>query len=292
MIAGIARGLFVIIALGAALALVPATQAEAKPRRIVSINLCADQLLLLLADRETIVSLSYFATDPDISYMAEAARGIPVNHGRAEEILLLKPDLVLTGPYTTRTSAALLRRLGVRVHVVPVPDSLDGVRRITRDVAAALGEAERGARLIAEMDRRLKAIPRSPGPRPVAATWRANSISVGRDTLVHDVLVAAGLDNLAAGLGMSGYVHLPLESLLLAEPDVVVFGSIDAKHPSLGQEVLRHPALKPAARRWRTVTVPARLWVCGTPFVAEAIERLAASRERASQARVGEVERR
>ena len=266
---------FVIVALAAAVTAALMAAAEAKPRRIVSINLCADQLLLMLAGRENIVSLSYFATDPETSYMAEAAHGIPVNYGRSEEILLLRPDLVLTGPFTTRTTAALLRRLGVTVHVVPVPESLDGVRRITRDVAAAVGEAERGERLIAEMNRRLAAIPRGRGARPVAATYRSNSVSVGQDTLVHDVLVAAGLDNLAAKLGMSGYVHLPMESLLLGEPDVVVFASIDAKHPSLGQDLLRHPALMRAARRWRTVTVPARLWVCGTPMVVEAAELLA-----------------
>ena len=132
---------FVIVALAAAVTAALMAAAEAKPRRIVSINLCADQLLLMLAGRENIVSLSYFATNPEISYMAEAAHGIPVNHGRSEEILLLRPDLVLTGPFTTRTTAALLRRSGcgssgetngealsTRAHYVDAGDSLPRIQ--------------------------------------------------------------------------------------------------------------------------------------------------------------------
>ena len=70
----------------AALCAVAAWQgAAAAPSRVVSIHLCADQLLLALADRSQIVSVSHFARDETRSPMAGASKEITVNRGRAEE---------------------------------------------------------------------------------------------------------------------------------------------------------------------------------------------------------------
>ena len=43
-------------------------------RRVASINLCADQLVLTLADPEQILTVSWLAADPEESLLAEAAR--------------------------------------------------------------------------------------------------------------------------------------------------------------------------------------------------------------------------
>src|SRR5262245_61854111 len=96
----------------------------AKPVRIVSTNVCADQLALALADRAHVISVSSLATQPQISNFVEVAKGIPVNHARAEEIIQLKPDLVIgdvhTGAHANRMAAAL----GVPVHVFDAGISL------------------------------------------------------------------------------------------------------------------------------------------------------------------------
>lgn len=255
-----------------------ASSAWAKPERIVSINLCADQFLLAMADPASIASVSYFAPDPDVSSLAARARGIPVNYARAEEVLLFRPDLVLTGAFTTRTTADLLRRLNVPVHVVDVPTDLDGVRRVTVAVAEAIGEPEKGAALVADMDRRLAAIPPASASRPTAAVFRANGISRGRGTLFDDLLQKAGWRNLAADLGLVGFAYLPLETLLLAEPDLLIFGSLERAAPSLGEMLVRHPALAGARAPWRRLVVPARLMQCGTPDVVAVVEMLARAR--------------
>jgi len=263
------------VAVGAAPARAAETEANGKARRIVSINLCTDQLVLMLAERPAIASVSYLARDPSISPLAEAAEGIAVNHGRAEEILGFAPDLVLTGPFTGRTTAALLRRLGLRVLAVDLAQSLADVRRITREVGAAIGEPARAERLIAEMDAAIAALPRPTGPRPLAAVLRPGAVTMGRETLMDDLLAAVGFDNLAARRGLVGYGYLPLEALLLAKPDIVVLGPTDTRRPALADKVLRHPALARAAATWREVVVPGRLWDCGTPLVARAAALLA-----------------
>lgn len=84
------------------------------PQRVLSMNLCTDQLAMLLAAPGQLISVSYLAQDPRASVMAEEAMTYDVNHGLAEEIFLLQPDLVLAGSFTTPATTALLRRLASR----------------------------------------------------------------------------------------------------------------------------------------------------------------------------------
>src|SRR5262249_55864983 len=121
-----------------------ATAAAAPPRRIVSLNLCTDQLLLALVPPGRIASLTWLArTDGDATQRAQAAV-LPSNRGSAEEVLAAHPDLVLAGRYTTGTTRALLRRVGVPMLEVDAVQDWEGIRRVTREVAAAVGETARG----------------------------------------------------------------------------------------------------------------------------------------------------
>lgn len=250
--------------------------AQAKPSRIVSLNLCTDQLVLLLAQPERIAALSFLARDPHLSYMAEAAKAYRVVRGSADEVVLLEPDLVFAQTYGARSTVALLRELDIRVLELPLANSLDDVRRQVRTVAEALGEEARGERLIADMEARLART--APSPRPLSAVvYQANGYAVGPDTLVDDVLGRAGLVNIAPRLGLSRGGYLPLETLLIAEPQVLIVEEQRPGASSLAEQLLDHPALKRAIAGKPLVRMPSRLWICGGPFVVEAVELLAAS---------------
>ena len=124
----------VIVAALSAAGLAPAADTVSKPHRIVSMNLCTDEPVLRLADRRNISSVTWQARDRDNSNVADLARDVPINHGVAEEILPLNPDLVLAGIYTTRAPVALLKRAGMRVVDTDVPRSFEDVRQQYREV--------------------------------------------------------------------------------------------------------------------------------------------------------------
>jgi iron complex transport system substrate-binding protein len=273
------RGALLALAL---LAAAPAAAAEParKPQRIVSLYLCADQLLLQLVGRDRILSLSHLAREADDSYMAARAGGIPVNYGTAEEAIALKPDLVVTGPWAQRSRIDLLRRFGVPVLEVGLVDTLDGIRRETLRVAEALGEAKRGRALVAAMDTRLAAArAEAPaGKRPVAAVTMASGVAIGRGTLVDELLDVAGFDNLAARLGLAGYGYLPLETLVMAHPDLLIMDRARPGRASLAAERLQHPVLRELFDARHVVTLPERLWTCPGTFSAEAVDVLAGAR--------------
>jgi ABC-type Fe3+-hydroxamate transport system substrate-binding protein len=100
-------------------------QAGSHPVSVASINLCADQLLLLLADGEQIVSLSKLAHDKAGSRFYKQAQAYPVNQAAAEQILPLQPDLVIAGQFTNSYTIKLLMELGLRVEILPIADTIN-----------------------------------------------------------------------------------------------------------------------------------------------------------------------
>ena len=254
-----------------ALVLLLSAGGEAAAQRVVSIHVCADQLTLLLADREDIASVSYNASDPEYSVMAEAARGIPVNRGHAEEVIAHDPDVVIAGRHSAGPTIRLLRGLGYTVIELATADSLDDVRGQIRLVARAVGQAGRGERVIAELDRRLGRVAgRHLGARPRAAVYHVNNQTIGGGSLVNEIVELVGYENYAATLGTFGYGHLSLERLLVGEPDLLIFDRARADQPSVGGAALNHPALRQLLATTPRVVVPSRLWACPGMAVAEA----------------------
>jgi iron complex transport system substrate-binding protein len=260
-------------ALAGALCSAPLGWASA-PQRIVSLNLCTDELLLRLADPQQILSVTWLSREPRSSNVADLAAGVPVNHGLAEEVVPSRPDLVLGGTYTTTTAIALIRRYHIPIVLLGIAAGVDDARQHIRDIAAAIGHPERGATLIADLDRRLAAIP-SPGdkPRLRALVLNPAGFTVGSGSLIDDILRRAGLENLAARPGAP--IHMPLEFVAASAPDLLILNAERDGPPSLATDMLKHPVLA-GMRGTRTIVLPARLWTCGGPGSVEAIERLAA----------------
>ena len=245
------------------------------PRRIVSLNLCTDQLVLALADRDAVRSVTWLARDPQMSMMATAAAHVPVNHGLAEEIIPFAPDLVIAGIYTTRTTVALLKRFGLPLLEVDVPQSLPAIYAQIRTVAHALGHPERGEAMVTAMIAELAALGPAPaGLQPVAVVYHPNSFTGGRGSLIDDLLTRAGLRNLAAELALTTYGRLSLDLLLLGQPDLLILNTRDDLTPSLTHQVMRHPSLAKAFPHMHTLVIPPRLWSCAGPWVVDAIAQL------------------
>lgn len=264
----------------ASLALAAAPAAGAQPERIVSLNMCTDELVLRLADAGRIASVTWLSQDPRNANMAQVARRMRANHGLVEQVLALKPDLVLAGAYTTRATVGLLKRVGTVPREFGVPRNLGEMRAQIREMAALLGEPERGEALIASIDARLDALATRRPVRPLRAiVLRPNGFTVGRGSLVDEILTRAGLVNIAAELGIDSYGQIPLETVALSGAEVLVLNDTPDGPPSLAHEVLHHPVIGRLAGRLRLVALPSRLWTCAGPSVIDAIEHLVSATE-------------
>jgi iron complex transport system substrate-binding protein len=246
------------------------------PERVVSINLCADEVVVPLADRDTLKSVSYLAADPAESPIADRVKGIPVNYARAEEILPLKPDIVFANRFSAAYTVGLLRRLGVNVVELPEPTDFDGIRANIRKVAEILGQPGRGTAMIRQFDQTLAETQRTASPnRPSAVIYRAGGYTDGGTGLISDLLAHVGLRNVALEHGLDRWSHLSIEQLLMDRPDIIVFSAYERETPSQESAVLEHPALQSYLQTHHSIGIPPKYWGCGTPVIAEVAKRLA-----------------
>ncbi|GAB1364424.1 ABC transporter substrate-binding protein [Rhodobacter sp.] len=266
------------LAAGSALAAAGVVPAFADaPSRVVSINLCTDQLAMMLAAPGQLVSVSHLARDPLSSSMVAEAAAYAENRGQAEQVFLMQPDLVLAGTYTSLASVNLLRGLGIEVLQVPPVNSLDEVADQILIVGQALGREDEAKALVAEFRAGVDRLTWH-GPTATAALYYPNGYTTGAGTLADDVLAHTGFHNIGATAGLTGGGTLPLERLVMAEPDVVV---TSAPYPgaSRSEEMLTHPALTLLRQNAGVATTTDADWICGNPHILRAMQGMLAARE-------------
>ena len=242
-------------------AIAPATADP--PRRVVSFNLCADQLVVALADPEQIVALSPYAADPALSAVADAARPFPRINWQAESTLALAPDLILISEADRPATRRMLAAQGVRFAEVALVSDIPAARAQIQEVAALLGHPERGARLVADLDaaeRRLAIAPR-PTLRTALIVERSG-FTAGPSSLAVAMIVAAGLaPPPGAPGGLGGYVSL--ERMLVLRPDLLVLKDPPTVARDQGALYVTHPALAAAYPSGRRISLPSRFVLCG-----------------------------
>lgn len=248
------------------------------PQRVVTVNLCLDQLALRLAAPGQLVGVSWLSLDPQLSVLADRARAIAPVRPSVESILQLRPDLVIFDDAAYAGIKRLLREAGVPVLEVPWAASLEDAETLIARLARALGRDAEGATLIADMREQRRRLAWRGPTNAVAAVLQPNRGTAGKGSLMDELLRLAGFRNLAAEFGIAAYGRLPLESLLAGRPDVVVLdGDTDAS-PARATEFVHHRALRSMAGRARLVSMPMKYSICAGPENFEALRLLAEAR--------------
>jgi len=244
---------------------------SAAPRllRIVSINPCVDAVLARVADPAQIVGISHYSQDARATSVPLGwARRFKATSGTAEEVVALRPDMVLAGPHVEPATIAALKRLKIKLVQYPVAESVPESMAQMRKIAAATGHADRGAALAA----RIAAAAAPSTARPVGAlVWQGNGLVPGSGTLTDDLLKRAGFLNMSAAYGLKQWDVLPLE-YLVADPPRVLLSS--APEGVQDDRMTGHPAVRRLAKHIMVAPYPTRLMNCGGPTIIAAMARL------------------
>lgn len=249
----------------------PTPMRSGRPMRIVSLDYCADQYVLKLVGRDRIAAVSPDAA-AEFSYMRAAATGVPQVRPQAEDVLLLKPDLVVRSYGGGPNAAALFERAGVPVLQLGYAPDLAGIRKVLLDTATGLGEPAQGEAMAAAFDARLMALRRaSSGPSALYVT--PGGVTTGPGSIVDELLRAGGLLNFQTA---DGWGPLPLERLAYARPDVVAAAFFDTRWNRPDPwSAAAHPVVGRALKGVPTAELPGAWTACGGWFVLDAVERLA-----------------
>ena len=269
--------------LAASAAVRPGPKPGQKPGRIVSLNPCVDAILVKVADRGRIAAISHYSHDPASSSLGPEARTYPITYGSAEEILALRPDLVLSTRYAPAATRAALAKLNIETELFDVPESVEASEAQVRRIAGLVGHPERGEALVQRIEAALAAAAPRPGERRLSAlVFEAGGFASARGTLTDELMRRCGFDNAAPRYGLKRTGNVPLERLIADPPQVLLAGEAQPGAPTWADRVIRHPALASVAHRMHRASFPQRLTHCGGPVIIEAAAMLARARREAA----------
>lgn len=248
----------------------------AAPLRIVSLDSCADQFVLGLADRTQIAAVSRRADDDD-SYFRDRARGVRMIRGTLEETLALRPDLVVRNWGGGWDAASTYARFDVPVLQVGDAQDFAAARGELLSASEAFGQSARGAALARDLDARLARLRASaPAQAPDVIYLTAGGVVAGEGVMLDAIIRAAGGRN-ASDAG-PGWTMLPLEAMVRRPPAFLALGFFEAELTRTSAWTRsRHPVLQRLANDARTVHLPASTLVCPGWFSIDAAETLGAA---------------
>ena len=207
----------------------PGWRPTAPPQRIVAASVFATEVLLEIAPRQRIAAVHVLAADPRYSAVAAAARGLPAVGAEPEQLLAVRPDLVVCDAFTRPETLALLGAADVPVVRTANPSDFADIAANVRHLGRLCHLEAEAERLVARMDGQLRALAIR---APELGSWRVANLdgalhTHGRGSLFAAVAAAAGARSLAAERGVGPFRKLELETLLAWQPDALVVGSTE-----------------------------------------------------------------
>lgn len=258
-----------LCALVAALTLAPGL-ALAAPR-VMSLDSCADQYVLALAPRDSIVGLSHRAVSRD-SYMRDAAAGLPLRRATYESLVAARPQVVVRLWGGDARLSKALEKKGVATVTLEDAADFEGVRANVRKVAAALDRPAEGEAIVTRMNAQL-ARTAGAGKGRSALYLTPGGFTAGSSTLIDAMMKAAGYANASKA---PYFAPVSLEGLVMKPPSGVVLGLFDMARAGADRwGPGRHAALQRVVATRTVASLPASVVGCPGWFAADGARMLA-----------------
>ena len=268
------HGALLLLAMLAGCASPPAAE-----RGVVSLNPCADAMLLALAP-ERIESLSHYSRDPAAtSIPLDVARRYPINAGTAEEVIALRPALVVASSFTSPATRSSFERAGLRTLYLDSPTRIAASQEQVRRLAAALEARDAGERLNARIDAAVRKADTG-APAVPALLWIGGNLVSGGGNLLDELLRRAGFADAAADYGLQYTGYLPVEHIVAHPPALMLVPDEPGRDSDSRAAQMRDRVLAHLAKPIPQARFPRRLVNCGGPVIIDALDRLAAIRRR------------
>lgn len=252
------------------------SEPAAPPARVVSVNLCTDLYLLSLADPEQISSLTFLASNPEESLLAEQASQYPTNLGTTEDVLRHNPDLVLAQTYTDPFLLTQLARLDIPVVKIDHVQSIAQLEANYQKVAQALGHVERAEQQLANFSATLQRhTVENDQPPLIYSDFSVGAYLSPMASLKSEVLGKLGLKPLNQSEEVANIGFVGVEALLRYPPDVIFADRYYEDAPSLRAAMNTHPALETVRAQSLVIKENKPYWRCFTPELGAHIGRIA-----------------
>lgn len=241
--------------------------------KVASINLCADILAYHLLPPSQLESLSFLAADEELSPISTQVKdnNIPLNRGRVDELLLSQVDIVMVSEFTPQYTLSLLKQLNIKVVKVNAVYSVEQVLQQILDIGEQLGQSETAKKLHQSMLNELNNHQLDKENKPAALILQANGYTSGENSLSHDLMSRAGVDNAAAYLNYAVSGQLSLEDIMLSKADFFVFQQRSLEN-DMAHAYLNHRLFDKVDKKTQYISF--KHWMCGGPQNLTAVQLL------------------
>ncbi len=198
------------------------------PQRIVSLAPSNTEILFAVGAGAQVIGRDDFSDYP------ESAKALPSMGGLGnynnEQIVALKPDLILLAEINTPEQVKSLEALGLTVYYLKNPTTLEEMYGNLEIVAQLTGHAAETATLIQSLKTRVAAVDAKIAPLSsrlsvfyeLDSTDPAKPWTAGKGTFITQLIERAGGVNIAADL--DPYPQMSLEQIVAADPAFIVLG--------------------------------------------------------------------
>lgn len=239
---------------------------------LVSLDYCADQYVLALADRQQIKAVSKGALEA-YSFYRDRAVGLPVIDSTIPEVIALKPAIAVQSYSVAARMPEMTERTGIQLIKTKFGSSPEIVLENVRMVGSALGRRDAAEALIADFQQRLGKLQVAAKSSLKIAYVTPSGFTSGTNTFVDGVIEVAGFRSYAEAKGYRGWLLLPLEDIVMDPPDMFVTSFFDTNMQNQSNWSLsRHDRLIAMMEETPTVDLPGSYLACNGLFLLDAAE--------------------
>ena len=226
-----------------------------KPQRILTVSAGTDELMLGLVEPERMAAINESLADTEhtnIPWVRDRIPTVIVRSPSVEQVAALHPDLVVVTPWMPRENIDAIRTLNVPVLVCRSAATMEDIHANIRLFAAAVGEEERGEKLIGKMEDKIAEIRAKLAQVPEEKKHRSIAlISImvnygGAGCTFDELCRYTESVNAKAAAGNRMGQEMTKEQLVAANPDYLFFPSYEdgaTNEENYGRQYLDDPSL-------------------------------------------------
>ncbi len=218
---GVAKpGYFYLIACILFFSMLPVFGFSQTAKRVISLAPSITENLYLIGAQDEIVGCTSFCAQAIADGKEQIGSTVDIN---IEKILKLKPDLVFAMLLTKPQDIETMRRLGIKVEIIPSPKNFEEICTQTIQIAKLTGN-EKVAKMIVEkskqtVDSLIHLSRRIPEKQKFFFQLGANPIfTVLENTFMNDYILFCNAENIISNLTKGSITR---ESVLMKNPDVI-----------------------------------------------------------------------
>jgi len=201
-------------------------------QRIVSLAPSNTEILFAIGAGPQVVGRDEFSDYPAQAKSLPSVGGSMGNYSN-EQIVALKPDLVLAAGINTPDQVKSLESLGLTVYYLSNPDTLEGMYKNLQIVAQLTGHEDDANKLITSLKARVAAVDAKMATatnKPIVfyevdATDPSKPYTYGPGTFGEALITEAGGVNFSDAAGITDqYPQVSLEQIVKTNPQIIILG--------------------------------------------------------------------